>query len=223
MKNRMLETYNMLWSILRRGGILGNEPSYIKTDFEFASISAIRANLTQTNVSGCLFHLSQAIIRKIQNMGPMGVYKTNRQTRRSTKYLVCLSFIQTRYIERVFFELRSSQNFPPALILIYDYFYSTYINPERAGFPTSSWVIPDIYNFSLPRTNSATEGRHRVFKDFFGNSIYSFVNLINQWNCEEENVWLKKERLDGGEELRRNQIYLRLSADLINYIEENGN
>ncbi|KAF0989048.1 hypothetical protein HZS_7888 [Henneguya salminicola] len=44
-------------------------PKFIATDFEIALINAIKSEFTESIVSGCSFHLKQAIKRKLQKFG----------------------------------------------------------------------------------------------------------------------------------------------------------
>jgi hypothetical protein len=58
--------------------MIGNcNPRLIMTDFEKASINALRRHFPNVNISGCQFYLSQAINRKIQELRLSAMYKTN--------------------------------------------------------------------------------------------------------------------------------------------------
>lgn len=71
LKNKRETTYNTLYTILNNIQII-NPPRIIKTDFETASINALRSNFPNAHISGCLFHLSQAIQRKLQDLNLFG-------------------------------------------------------------------------------------------------------------------------------------------------------
>lgn len=47
----------------------GLHPQYLMTDFELAAIQAFEAVFPGINASGCFFHLTQSIWRKVQNEG----------------------------------------------------------------------------------------------------------------------------------------------------------
>lgn len=68
LKNKTHETYSKIYQILRRIIPL-NMPNTIKTDFEQASISALRDNFPDSRISACQFHLAQSLFRKIQTIG----------------------------------------------------------------------------------------------------------------------------------------------------------
>lgn len=54
---------------------LNLSPTNITVDFERAIINAVSEMWTQTNISGCRFHLTQSWYRKIQEIGLSSVYK----------------------------------------------------------------------------------------------------------------------------------------------------
>jgi hypothetical protein len=59
LKNKTFITYTRMWQNLK--SLVGNlEPNVIKTDFEKASINALKTHFPNTEVSGCMFHLGQA-------------------------------------------------------------------------------------------------------------------------------------------------------------------
>jgi hypothetical protein len=74
--------------------IVGNlTPRLIKTDFEQASIAAIRNSFPGVIVSGCKFHLNQALMRILKKMRLFNFYKTCATTKKFTKALTCLSYV----------------------------------------------------------------------------------------------------------------------------------
>jgi hypothetical protein len=46
-----------------------NYPQVIKSDFENASIGALKECFPNSRISGCAFHLGQSISRKVQKSG----------------------------------------------------------------------------------------------------------------------------------------------------------
>ena len=74
--NKNGTTYKKLFQILIE--LNGRPtPTLIKTDFEQASISAARSQFPNAKISGCLFHLGQAIQRRIAEEGLKKYYNDN--------------------------------------------------------------------------------------------------------------------------------------------------
>ena len=157
-----------------------------------------------------------------QPQGHQGMYSIYRNVKKYTRYLSCLIFLRRGAITQVFNELRHHRGNPPCLEPIYSYFYSIYVDLERARFPPSMWSISNINDFELPKTNNVIEGWHRVFKDTFKNAVYGFVNLVSQLKGEEEAIRQKGERLVSGENLVRNQRYINIENNKIEFINRNG-
>jgi hypothetical protein len=86
LKNKKKETYNNFFSIIKQL-ININEPRFIKTDFEHASLISLRESFPNSQISGCLFHLGQSIMRKVKQMGYM-VYNTDVVFKKYVKYLI---------------------------------------------------------------------------------------------------------------------------------------
>jgi hypothetical protein len=91
-------------------------PSTIKTDFEFAAISALQRSLPNAAISGCMFHFGQSIFRKIQSLGLQALYNSDGNVKKFAKSLAALAFVFRDLIEATFFELRNHMDFPVCLV-----------------------------------------------------------------------------------------------------------
>jgi hypothetical protein len=101
---------------------------------------------------------------------------------------------------------------------LYDYFYSTFINPQTLRFGPEIWSVINPFDISIPKTNNAIEGWHNTFKNTFGTSRYSFQLLIFKLKDEEEAVRQKKIRMDLNERHIRKKKYVEIEENLNNYI-----
>ena len=54
------------------------EPNAINIDFEIAAINSTRTVFPNTNIYGCLFHLSKNVYRKVQENGLTNDYINNQ-------------------------------------------------------------------------------------------------------------------------------------------------
>ncbi len=66
-----MKAFDVLFAIIGR-----KEPQIIKTDFEAAFINALKHHFPSKIISGCQFHLGQALIRKLKDFKIFNNYKT---------------------------------------------------------------------------------------------------------------------------------------------------
>lgn len=202
LKNKELSTYiSMFKMIVQMKGNFGDVK--IKLDFEQALITAVKLVIPTAKVSGCLFHLGQAIQRKIAEKGLSKIYKASEVVRKYTKALNALSFIKIEQIEPFFLSLKQQPDFPRIIDPIYRYFETSYI----IGIVTTRYP-PDLRNCHSTyvierniRTNNAIEGWHSIFQRSFNGCKSSLYLLLNKLIEEDSFVSLKIERLE------RNHIF----------------
>ena len=220
LKNKTQSTYTSLFKLLK-DIIPSLDPEAIKTDFETAAISGLRTTFSSARISGCMFHLGQAVDRKIKEQGLMNTYKTDATFKRYTKALVALTYVKQEDISSVFTELRNSNDFPPAINAIYDYFFRTYIH-QNAKFPIELWHSLGN-DSSLPRTNNAIEGWHNIFRNTFGTSRYSFDLLLKKLKDEEDVIRIRSIQQDIlGMQFERKKQYVVMETNLTLFLNENA-
>ena len=115
-------------------------PFLIMVDFEKAAINALESTFLSV-VSGCFFHLSQNIYRKIQSAGFTNQYIENADFAILMKMLPSLAFVPECQVIHYFNLLM--EEFPTFAIEIAEYFEVTYIgrllpNHTRKTFPNSN-------------------------------------------------------------------------------------
>lgn len=89
MSNKTEELYKMAFVKLRE--LIELYPERIITDFEPALTKSLN-NVFNSTLSGCFFHFSQMIWRKIQNFGLVNFYKQNKDFKKIVKKLILISF-----------------------------------------------------------------------------------------------------------------------------------
>lgn len=215
------ETYKNFFSLV--ANLIPNcFPFLIKVDFEYALINAIKFTYPNTVVSGCLFHLSQAIMRHLQAQGLSSYYKTDNNVKMFVKALYSLSYCKKEELINTFSELRGSALFPIFLNNLYDYFYNTYLKPN-AKYPIDLWHCSFLIENNIPRTNNSIEGWHYAFKSTIGNSKNSFPLLFFKLKNEEDAARIKNIRIDIGETLERNRKYVNIETNLRLFLERRAN
>lgn len=87
----------------------------IKTNFEKASINALRYLFPNASISGCSFHLGKSVYKRVLTTGLLILYDTNATVKPFVKSLTALAFVDPRYVESNYRELLSNRNLHIAL------------------------------------------------------------------------------------------------------------
>ena len=80
----------------------------VTADFETAVWQSIRALFPNVKLSGCLFHFSQAIYRKLQELGLQAAYNTDAGTSGVCRRLMALALLPRSISARCFCDFRSN-------------------------------------------------------------------------------------------------------------------
>ena len=224
LKNKTFDTYNFLFNKIKtlRSNV---SPLIIKTDFERASIDALSVNFPAARISGCLFHLGQAVQRKVGELGLKREYRLSGRCRKFVRALVGLSFVRQTHLTSTYNLLISSTDFPESLRPLYAYFFSTYIDVSNSiCYPSSVWHSLNLVNRNIPRTNNAIEGWHNTFANSFGSRKYSFPNLINKLQDEEDFIRIRALQQDElGHVFERKRKYVEHEILLLEYLNRYEN
>ena len=68
-------------------------PSHVIVDYEAAAIGALEEVFPTATISGCLFHFSQAILRKVSKLGLRTRYLQDEEFRMTVRSLIAMAFI----------------------------------------------------------------------------------------------------------------------------------
>ncbi|XP_068208558.1 uncharacterized protein [Palaemon carinicauda] len=206
---------------------LDNEiaPVSISCDYEKAFHNAFLSVFNNAEVLGCFFHLSQAVWRKIQDLGLNDLYCGSEEVRKYTKMLVALAFVPPNEIVNVFELLQDVV--PDELHDLVLYFEDTWIGrPCRRGrrrnamFPPSVWSVYERVLSELPRTNNSLEGWHRAIQMSVGHmhpTIYKCVNILK---LEQNHTANKVIRIDSGQDIGKNTKYVRVNKAISRIVSE---
>ena len=121
-----------------------------------AAWQAIRQVFPGRTIKGCVFHWSQAVWRKVQELGLAGSYRQRGGTHAFIGQLLALPFLPASHIEEVFQNLCSRCSGGP-LLLLTDYIRRQWV--QSSVFPPTSWTA---YRHSV-RTNNDVEGSLTCF------------------------------------------------------------
>lgn len=161
--NKQQATYEELFWQLK---ILNPElaPQSVMLDFENAIRNALHIVFPYAAIQGCLFHLSQAIYRKIQSVGLQVQYQNDTGLCLTIRSLAALAFVPVNDIVEAFEAV--AVIIPLAAQPVVDYFEDTYIGRQHSGgrrepmFSHTMWNVRERLINNLPRTNNSIEGWH---------------------------------------------------------------
>ena len=71
---------------------------FVSTNYEIAAISAFKHVFPQVQICGCLFYLSQSIMRKVSDKGLKREYQRNSLFAEQIKMIIALAFVPASQI-----------------------------------------------------------------------------------------------------------------------------
>lgn len=92
-------TYDKLFEFLKDNHLY---PTNITLDFEQAALKSFEKYFPDTEQHGCFFHFSQAIWRKIQNVGLQNPYNTDAIVASHLRFLTALAFVPPKDVHTIF-------------------------------------------------------------------------------------------------------------------------
>lgn len=198
-------------------------PRTVMCDFELAPINAFKHVYPNAEIHGCLFHLSQNIFRKTQELGLQQRYAEDANFALKIKMLPALAFVPAQHVSNYFECL--IENFPMEAIPISDYFEDNYIGRLRRNrrttplFPINIWNNYDRVLINLPRSNNSVEAWHRRFHCVVACDHPSIWRLLNKLQEEQSFIERRIEQLNAGHEELRRKKYADLDKRLKNVVE----
>ncbi|KAL3877823.1 hypothetical protein ACJMK2_035467 [Sinanodonta woodiana] len=177
-------------------------PQSIMSDFEKTTHNAIQRVFPEARLVGCLFHLSQCLWRKVQELCLAHLYQENEEIRMAVKMMLALSFVPSYGVFDSFEEF--VQACPNEITLLADYWEDTYIGRRRKNqrasprFAVHIWNLNDPIDDNLQRTNNSMEAWHRAFQQRIDCNHPSVFKLINRFRFEQDHVESEIERRQSG-------------------------
>lgn len=162
--NKTRETYDRLFHYVKNLR-LDMGPATVMMDYEKAAMNSVEATFPRAAVTGCFYHLSQSVYRKIQSEGLQNTYATDEAFALYAQMVPALAFVPVNDVITAFEALQDDA--PAELTPILDYFEDSYVgrfrrrNRAQPLFAVETWNISNRVRDQLPRTNNHVEGFHR--------------------------------------------------------------
>ena len=156
------EAYNTSFILLKEAAQnIGIEvdPQRVLTDLELALQQSVAICFPQAERKGCLFHYTQAIWRKVQNLGLQRLYKEDDEFRCFVNSVIALAFVQPMFVRVAW---RGEAPVFPNRDDFFEYFQRTWVD---GNFPISMW---NVYSLDGPRTNNNAKGWHSKVRKLAG-------------------------------------------------------
>ncbi|CAF0877561.1 unnamed protein product [Rotaria sordida] len=147
------------------------EPERITSDFEKSLIKAVSNKFPSARHSGCYFHFTQCIYRKIQSLGLDISYREDDDVRSTCRQLMALPFLPMEEIEFAFEELMEQS--PIVVNPLIEYFKNYWITQVSINM----WSVSHLDT----RTNNSVEGWHNRFNNRINKhhpNIWHFISVI---------------------------------------------
>jgi len=152
-------------------------PKTILVDFERAAINAFSEVFPSAAISGCYFHLTQSVIRKVVEVGLKTEYEHNNHIRGYIRCLSALAFVPEDDVMEAFELLVETMPDADHLDEVTTFFEHTYIRGRRlrgrgdvygpALFPIETWNKHAAAVDGIARTTNSVEGWHNGLQSLF--------------------------------------------------------
>ncbi|XP_013400858.1 uncharacterized protein LOC106166753 [Lingula anatina] len=156
-------------------------PTLVVTDFEIGLQNAVQTEIPTADVRGCYFHFSQALWRKIQEIGLSNAYINNDRVKALVRKVMALGYLPLPLV-RLNYNLllqergtRRQMRRTPALQEFLQCVSLTYVD-RGATFNIPSW---NVFKRGMEqRTNNIVESIHRAFSGAVQVRHHMFWNFL---------------------------------------------
>ncbi|KAK3727606.1 hypothetical protein QZH41_012639 [Actinostola sp. cb2023] len=148
----------------------------VTLDFEKAVWAALKSVLPDVQLQGCVFHWTQAIWRKVQELGLQHTYQHDENSYTYIRKLMALPFVPYHEVQRIFNRLKLEAKTGPLQDLV-SYIKTSWV--ESSIHPPKDW---SVYGQPI-RTNNDLEGWHHALNRRAGGRchlpLYEMISLLH--------------------------------------------
>ncbi len=163
-------TYDRLLDAVINRVMTNPNPTRILVDFEQAALNSFRRHFPNAEISGCYFHLTQCIVRKVGSLGLKRRFDSDMDFKLKIKSLAALSFVPENEVQNVFDALTLAWPEDDASFELLGYFSNNWVvgvGNRPPKFPLNLWNHHATAAVGGPRTTNCCEGWHNSLNSHF--------------------------------------------------------
>lgn len=217
LSNKNKRIYCLFFELLKsRASQFGTnlQPDVVITDFEKASINAVKQVFPETKHKCCYFHLAQNIWKHIQSTGLSKQYSESTSFAHKMRHLAALAFLKPDEIPEAF-EILKEKVLPKDARKVIDWFSKYYVNgtykkrtTQNLGslktnlhkvpplFPPDIWSVNSSIGTTVPITQNEVESWHHRWNTLLGRKKWNLCKTIEELNKEQKHTELIVEKLN---------------------------
>ncbi|XP_041356817.1 uncharacterized protein LOC121374011 [Gigantopelta aegis] len=217
MPNRTSATYvrlfNQLSSVVEEKTGFDLSPEVVQTDFEIAAIQAIEEIFPDADTRGCLFHFSQCMLRKVQGLGLMRLYRADQGVQTLVRRAASLPLLPIDHVQDVWIDIMNERpDHLPHETEFTDYVTTTWVDDDSL-FKVAMW---NQHGSIGPRTNNHLEGWHSKLNRSLTKAHPNIYEFINKLKDVEEKTRRTLIQLDhGAAPVPRKRVYRDIDTRLM--------
>ena len=209
------------------------EPQEILLDFENAAQNAFKLAFPNAIVKGCQFHLSQAVLRKVGQLGLKNQFENDVDFNLLVKSLAALAFVPEDEVLDRFQELADAFPDEDSSQELLTYFEATYIRGRDLGGNrgrATARYPPYMWNHTIdalgcaPKTTNAVEGFHTALDALFlcdHPSMWKLLEGLRKDMSVQKKIWADAQVANNPAQRRKYRVLAeRLREKVANYEEE---
>jgi hypothetical protein len=163
MKRKNIESYILFFSVLKELFAVDG-PKFLILDFEQSSFVAFKKNYPSTEIYGCLFHFTQIVWRKIQNLNMATLYNESYEFKLHTRMFMALAFAPSEQIlslAELLNEYYKRSNAKQEIFDLFMWFKKNFLYNALPNHQPEFWSVFERIKHNIPRTTNSLEGYHR--------------------------------------------------------------
>ncbi|CAN7949147.1 unnamed protein product, partial [Ixodes pacificus] len=186
----------------------------VRTDFELALIQAILFVFPGARHRGCHFHFSQAIWRKVQELGLSKAYRLDTSVAGFVRKTISLAFVPPNFVRVAWGNLKLTAPTNAQIPLLILYFEDIW---TMGKFDIQQW---NQHQNRGARTNNLKEAWHRKINNMVGKvhrNLFAFVDLLQK---DEATSRVSLLQLSNGGQARKRLKKWKEKDDAIKELED---
>ena len=184
-------------------------------DFEAAAVKACNLHFPNAIISGCSFHFTQSLWRKIQELGLVKEYKEDEEVRKTCRMFSALCLLPEDKVEEAFLQIMENIPNNDKLKRFTDYFVEQWM--DNPSVPLQLW---NVYG-QRHRTNNPVESWNSQLNriiDIKQPNVQFLVKSLKEQSVKVSHQLRGKEIGTAG--VKRRKVYVKLDEKIVNIMQD---